>query len=64
MAYYSLKSAKDNGGGAVVQANMGALYHYIGDTKRARAAFGSAAGKLGSADVAPKAREAAAAYGG
>ncbi|MBN2359082.1 MAG: hypothetical protein JXR83_06485, partial [Deltaproteobacteria bacterium] len=57
-AYFELERAKELGGGPAVQANMGALYTVIGDSKRARAAFAAASGAK-PADVAPKAREAA-----
>ena len=63
-AFYSLKRAQELGKGTAYQANMGYLYHYIGDTKRARSAFSSAAGKMSGPDVAPKAREVAASLGG
>ena len=64
-AYYSLKRAKDvDSRLGAVQANLGALYHYVGDTKRARSAFSNAGGKVGGPDVAAKAREAAASLGG
>lgn len=64
-AYYSLEKAKesDSKNGAV-SANLGALYYYIGDTKRARAAFRSAGGKLVAEDLAPSALKARAGLGG
>jgi len=62
LAYSELERAKDMGGGPAVQANMVALYTLIGDAKKARAALSAGSGAK-SADVAPKAREAASSGG-
>ncbi|MFH1810102.1 MAG: tetratricopeptide repeat protein [Pseudomonadota bacterium] len=63
-AFYALQRAKElDGRNPAIQANLGALYAWVGDLKRARAAYG-AAGKPAGPDVAPKARELAAQVGG